>query len=683
MSFKNSQLLRRFNPPPSQTPDTTGQTAERAKLGKVVIAESNHSDLEHLAAILRGLNFTVLTAQDGKSALALARRHRPLLVLSSLSLPLLDGYKVAQQLRENRETNAIPFMFVVDSGDTPDRLIGHETVADDYIQKPFSVPEFESRVLRLVKSSRESKAPVPDSESAAPPDEIPETQAAGTPLKGEPATEPKLLVDPQVTGVVERMRMLLTELADCLGQFERNLRFTNALTEPFGTVAPPGRTPRRDEAGGRMLGFSSRPQPSAQLPEESPPPYDRGREGSPDLLDESTEEAIGARDRALVLLDQYRQEFRGMSEPPSEVPTPYEFLSQGADDQPPPSQPVTELDFDTDLLAKLGVSFSQSNTAEVKAEEFTSFARHSYLSAFREEIDRSTRTGSLYEEIQDFVLNSIRRAAVGGLPVVARAEALVRKLIDSLDAGDELLLNATDRTPNFSISAHSANVAILATRMAQVQERNLQFQLRVGLAGLLHEIGVVKLPERLIFKESTVSEAELGILRRRPLFSAGVLKNDFGIVSEIAGQIFERENGLGHPKGLQGREIRDEAKLIGVADFFEACIHKRPYRRPLTGYHTLYELSRDGEFQASAVRALALSVSLFPLHEILLLSTGEVARVIGVNRGNLSRPKVRVVLDAQGIESREPLVRDLAQNRSIRVVEVLSTEKLAIRRAGH
>ena len=266
---------------------------------------------------------------------------------------------------------------------------------------------------------------------------------------------------------------------------------------------------------------------------------------------------------------------------------------------------------------------------------------------------------------------------MGGIPYATRAEALATRLMQSLRTDDELLLEATEREQTFSVSHHSVNVAVLSIRIAQVQGRSAAFQLRVALAALFHEIGVVKLPEKLVFREEPLSESELRTLRKRPLFSARVLQEEFGVVAEIVGQVFERENGLGHPTGLRAEEIRDEAKVIGVADFFEACIHKRPYRSPLSGYQALYELSRDGEFDQSAVRALADAVSLFPFNELLLLSTGEVAKVVGIHSDKLTRPRVRLLFDRDGAALTDGPTIDLAREPERRVVEVLTIDQLA------
>ncbi|MFZ0427692.1 MAG: HD domain-containing phosphohydrolase [Acidobacteriota bacterium] len=703
MGFNNSFLLRRSSDVSSASAARRQEPVERGKQGKIVVAESNPSDLEHIASILRGLKFTVLTAQDGKTAWTLIRRHLPLMVLSSLDLPGIDGYKLVQRLREEPDTEAIPFMFIVEGGETPDRLVGHETFAHDYIQKPLSVAEFESRVIGLLNlvRSRASTAERPPRSQSRVSEPEPSKPGEGTPAQriapetGAGARAP-VQAPEGLAGTVGRMRQLLGQLAECIGHVERRLRLSEALADPGAAGDEAGAPPAvgsRGGEGGAVLSFQA-PRGAEGAEASAGNVATRAGFGHEGEIDRGF-----SRGQALQLLERYRSEYREAAAAVAST-QPVSSAAESSERQSPqvpdwrhdsdeeesaaaggkPSRESTrdqQLEFDGDLLGKLNVNLEEPAGAKIKAEEFTSFARQSFLSAFLDEAERPRKVESLYEEAQDFVLRSIRRAAVGGIPYATRAEALATRLMQSLRTDDELLLEATEREQTFSVSHHSVNVAVLSIRIAQVQGRSAAFQLRVALAALFHEIGVVKLPEKLVFREEPLSESELRTLRKRPLFSARVLQEEFGVVAEIVGQVFERENGLGHPTGLRAEEIRDEAKVIGVADFFEACIHKRPYRSPLTGYQALYELSRDGEFDQSAVRALADAVSLFPFNELLLLSTGEVAKVVGIHSDKLTRPRVRLLFDRDGAALTDGPTIDLAREPERRVVEVLTIDQLA------
>lgn len=691
--FTNSLLLRSSSDL-FPTPRATGASAEMGRQDKIVVAEGNSAELEHYAAILRNLNLTVLTARDGKSALALVRRHRPMLVIADLNLPLLDGYQLAQRLREEPETEGIPLMFIVDSGTTPDQEVGHQTFAHDYIQRPVSVEEFKRRVLALVRRPSPREAEGPQREESVPrrfPREGARTAEIGPepPAKPEP---PERMDRAAWLELIREVRGLIRELNECLNRLEHRLRLSSALADP-GWPAEDWlalRTPSPGE-------LTESPTPGALAKPE--------RKGAEEQERAKAEEfgPVGDLSDLLERLEQYRADYRRWqasrgseggevaggaegagrtsgsapsAEDRDETSRREEKARDVRTEERGASEPAEIFPFDARLLgeAKEG---AEQRWEEIRSQELAESARQSFLSAYLEErASRSPGDGNLYEDLCSFVLQSIRRASVGGSPFKATAEQLVGRLIKALQVSDELLVRALNRRQLFSVTGHSVNVAVLALRVALEAGQSESFLARLGVAGLLHEVGVVRLPERLIFKEPPLSEEELSVLRRRALFSAQVLRRDFGPVEEIVAQVFEREDGSGAPLGLRGAEIRPEAKILAVADCFEACIHDRPYRKPLSGYKTLYLLSRAKEFDRDVVRHLLRTLTPFPLNEIVRLDAGEVARVVRVHPGKPDRPVVRVVLDRTGKWPERDVEIDLAEAPHRRIEAVLTEAEL-------
>jgi DNA-binding response OmpR family regulator len=97
----------------------------------------------------------VVTAGDGEAALALARRHRPGLIVLDLRLPRIDGIEVARTLRRE---STVPIIMLTARVDEEDRLLGLEVGADDYMTKPFSPRELVARVKAVLRRS----TPEPD-----------------------------------------------------------------------------------------------------------------------------------------------------------------------------------------------------------------------------------------------------------------------------------------------------------------------------------------------------------------------------------------------------------------------------------------------------------------------------------------------------------------------------------------
>jgi HD-GYP domain-containing protein (c-di-GMP phosphodiesterase class II) len=282
----------------------------------------------------------------------------------------------------------------------------------------------------------------------------------------------------------------------------------------------------------------------------------------------------------------------------------------------------------------------------------------------------------LYDEACAYVMDSIRNVEAGGVDVF-RGAGIAERIVESLARDKGLVLEATRRDQDYSVSRHCVNVAVFATRIAQTLNCDLQAQREVCLGGLLHELGVSRLPSKLVHKSDLLTSSEVKQLKRRPLGSAEIINRlgkEYRWLGRMVSQVMERENGTGYPVGLGGDEIIEGAKILGIADVFDACIHERPYREALSGYQALFELTTDQQraFPDHLVKALIKGFSLYPFNECVRLSTGEVGTVIDINDENLSRPIVTVLFDSNGEEVTDSRVVDLSREPALFIEEALS-----------
>lgn len=115
---------------------------------KLLIVEDDQTLRETLAYNLKSEGYQVIQADDGITALNLAREHQPDLVLLDISLPELDGLTVCRTLR--REMNVIIVLLTARGGEM-DRIVGLDIGADDYITKPFSLGELLARLRAVLR----------------------------------------------------------------------------------------------------------------------------------------------------------------------------------------------------------------------------------------------------------------------------------------------------------------------------------------------------------------------------------------------------------------------------------------------------------------------------------------------------------------------------------------------------
>jgi len=104
---------------------------------KILIVDDEEDMLFAVKLQLEQSGFTVLTAQDGKTGLDMARTQKPDLVILDLMLPKLDGYKVCRMLKFDQKYKYIPVILFTARVQYADAKLGYEVGADAYITKPF------------------------------------------------------------------------------------------------------------------------------------------------------------------------------------------------------------------------------------------------------------------------------------------------------------------------------------------------------------------------------------------------------------------------------------------------------------------------------------------------------------------------------------------------------------------
>ncbi|MBI2967310.1 MAG: response regulator [Bacteroidetes bacterium] len=119
----------------------------------VLLIEDNRDVRENTAEILELSDYKVLTAENGKKGIDLARKHKPDVVICDIMMPELDGYGVLQIMSRSPETSGIPFIFLTAKAEKSDIRKGMNLGADDYITKPFSDTELLTAVETRLKKS--------------------------------------------------------------------------------------------------------------------------------------------------------------------------------------------------------------------------------------------------------------------------------------------------------------------------------------------------------------------------------------------------------------------------------------------------------------------------------------------------------------------------------------------------
>jgi DNA-binding NarL/FixJ family response regulator len=119
-------------------------------LKRLLVVDDEPNLLTAIAAVLRGKGYEVTTARNGKDALLQIARGLPDLIVSDVRMPVMDGYRLARQLRGAPHTKLIPIVFLTAKDETEDRIEGFQSGVDVYLTKPFEPDELVAVIQNIL-----------------------------------------------------------------------------------------------------------------------------------------------------------------------------------------------------------------------------------------------------------------------------------------------------------------------------------------------------------------------------------------------------------------------------------------------------------------------------------------------------------------------------------------------------
>jgi putative nucleotidyltransferase with HDIG domain len=158
------------------------------------------------------------------------------------------------------------------------------------------------------------------------------------------------------------------------------------------------------------------------------------------------------------------------------------------------------------------------------------------------------------------------------------------------------LANALDSRDHYTAN-HSENVAYYAKKIAQEMNLSKMTCEHIYIGGLLHDIGKIGVPEAILTKPSRLTNEEFVIIKKHPVIGYNMLKHitkfkKNGILNIILHH-HERYDGQGYPRSIAGVKIPLAARIMAVADSFDAMTSKRVYRSELDLEYTIDEIRKN------------------------------------------------------------------------------------------
>jgi putative nucleotidyltransferase with HDIG domain len=193
---------------------------------------------------------------------------------------------------------------------------------------------------------------------------------------------------------------------------------------------------------------------------------------------------------------------------------------------------------------------------------------------------------------------------------------------------------------------HSINVALICNIFAgwlKLSSKNTKI---LTLAGLLHDIGNMKIPRQIFAKPEVLSKEEYKLVQTHTIRGFEILKDqplDMR-VKYVALMHHERCDGTGYPNGLLGDQINEFAKIVAIVDVYDAMTCSRNYRKASCPFDVVESFEREGFLKYDPKYLLVFLEQIVQayLHNIVRLSDGREGEVVLINKSALSKPMIKI-----------------------------------------
>lgn len=213
--------------------------------------------------------------------------------------------------------------------------------------------------------------------------------------------------------------------------------------------------------------------------------------------------------------------------------------------------------------------------------------------------------------------------------------------------------------------AHSMNVALICNLFAKWLHLSDEDITTATLSGLLHDIGKLTVPEGILRKPARLTDNEYARIKDHARAGYEILrKNNMDPhICNAALMHHERCDGGGYPLHLTGNQMDPFAKIVAIADVYDATTSPRVYRGPMCPFDVISMFEKDGlqKYDAGYIMVILENIVNTYLLETVRLSDGQEGQVIYINKDHLARPTVKV----------ENSYLDLSARRDINIVEIV------------
>lgn len=352
----------------------------------------------------------------------------------------------------------------------------------------------------------------------------------------------------------------------------------------------------------------------------------------------------------------------------------------------PEGLPIKERDIDR--LKKWRVEFVQTDGDLLSGDTqsaFNAFFLRAFNSPAQQQITKA------YTKIQSDLVEVFGRIRANDEVTQDAVNTIVDRLLEMLKSGvndvvQYMLYGMQGETTEVENALNSAVLSALVGQNMQLPRHRIVV---LVTAALLHDVGMLRLNPEIVNKKGKLTPEERRHINTHPIHSYRVITKELGFAEDIglaALQHQERWDGHGYPRKIAKEAIRLEARIISVADSFIAMVSNKPHRNSIIGYAAIKKLLSDNgtSFDPDVLKTFIQVLGIFPIGSIVQLKDSSVCRVIENRSHAPLKPRVKVIIDANGheyVDDDGPEI-DLADDTSLFIRQAVDANSLTQKNAS-
>ena len=302
-----------------------------------------------------------------------------------------------------------------------------------------------------------------------------------------------------------------------------------------------------------------------------------------------------------------------------------------------------------------GVQGGETPVLEAVSQESSAGARV----PLEQELERARK---IQAKAKQAVVSMFQEARMGNALKVGEAATLVDEISSSVTRNPGALLSLA-RLKNKDDYTYLHSVAVCALMIALGRQRGFEGEeLRsLGMAGLLHDVGKVGIPEEVLNKPGRLTDEEFEIIKQHPVKGWEILKASYDVdemALDVCRHHHERVDGKGYPDKLSGDALSVFARMGAVCDVYDAITSERCYKEPWEPAVALSKMAewREGQFDELIFQSFVKTVGIYPTGTLVKLHSGRLGVVTDQTDAGLLKPKVKVFFSGK---SRVPIPQEI------------------------